>query len=207
MIVVLFWTVVLGENPTMVHLEFKETMANLPGRLGSIYYQQFYLSGDQLRIDYGTESSRIIQLRDGLEVALDHINKTYSQGAVTPDDDTQAMMFQRFEPFQQTWQELPCEVYFYRQTEGDAPFQVELWFSDVGDGKWDSVLDYALGMAGTSVFADGRPKGFPVRVLIKVELDGQLRESLELALIGDDTTDHDPRLFAIPAEYTPQPSP
>ncbi len=189
-------------NEPMIHLEFKESQANLPGRLGSVHYQEFWLAGHKLRIDFGSDTSKILDLQSGEETLLDHLAQTYVKGAAAQDEED-LMQFNKAEPFEREWNGIPCTVYQYVQPAGEVPYQVEIWFGEVGDEAWKPLIDYALGMARSSVFRDDTPQGFPVRVRVAVTIEKQLEEAMELAFLGQDKVAFDPSLFKIPPKYQP----
>lgn len=187
----------------MVHLEYKQTYANLPGRLGSVHYQQFWLMGEHLRIDFGAESSKIVDLSQKKEIYLDHLEKTFSH-TTAEEEQAELMTFSPAMPPQQTWNDLDCHVYEFVQESGEAPYSVHLWFAEIGTEDWQPILDYALGIAGDSAFPMGLPKGFPVRVSVQVMSDGVFKDALELELITQENLEFKPGLFKVPPDYRQQ---
>lgn len=185
-----------------LRLDYKTVRENLPGMLGSVTYETIWISAAGMRIDFGTTSSKIIR-KDNLQAfELDHDLKEYCPISLSQGSQDTSMVFQRCQPFVQYWNEMSCQVYEYEQKEGELPYHIRLWFSDLAEFPMQDYLTAFLDLdQAVSVFPEGPPTGFPVRVTLDVVLEGRTRQALDLALQAVTEMHMPSDCLKIPADY------
>ena len=170
--------------------------------LGSVSYTRVYTSQKFLRIDSGEDTSLIINKTSGEQIFLDHNLRIFREQNSDAPTQEASLQFVKAVPFQQKWNNFNCEVFVYEQTEGENPLHISLWFSDFNDVETNELLSYFLGSEmNDTVFPEKTPTGFPVRVIVRMKIDGAFQDTVNFTLENFKQLHIKPDRFEIPPSY------
>ncbi|MCB1052543.1 MAG: hypothetical protein H6510_17670 [Acidobacteria bacterium] len=183
-------------NP-ITHLQFRMESAAQPGALAKVEYMDFYAGNQLIRIDYGLDITKLLDINKGLVTLIEHNYKVYWQ---EPDQEsTDSTLHFEGSENQQTVLDRPCPTYQTTWVEEGETYTIRMAFFADETFRNTAVLDQLIGMdLETATFQPARPQGVPAFVEIR---DGQGKAVLKFELVAFEQVEKSADFFEPPKNY------
>ena len=183
-------------NP-ITHLQFRMENAAQPGEVGKVEYMDFYAGNQMIRIDYGLDITKLLDINKGVVTLIEHNYKVYWE---EPDPKSEQSTLQfKAQKDAQTLLDKTCPTFMATWQEGSETYTIRMAFFADETLENTAILDQLIGMDLESAqFDPAKPQGMPAYVEIR---DAAQNPLLVFQLISLEQVQKGSDFFAPPKNY------